>query len=332
LAQADKLIKQAAILILKVCISASLLYLLVSRVGGKTIVYNIRLLDPVVFISAVALYLIAAIVSTLRWKLLIPYHTKTSRLFSIYMIGSFFNTYMPGTIGGDAVKAYYLNKELLASKTTPSLQEQPSLILAIASIFMDRYIGLAALLSLGVAAFPFGIRHLEKASSGWPVIWIIPATAVIFAAASILIFKFRVGERLKYLLKFYNYFRLYSSKRGLIARAFIYSIVVQLLGILSVYIIARGLSLDAPFLLLIIFLPIIILVSSLPISISGIGLREGSFILLLGSIRIPAEKSLTFSIIWYLSVFVAGVWGLIEYLRFKTMFGSEKKEEPFQIP
>ena len=150
--------------------------------------------------------------------------------------------------------------------------------------------------------------------------------------ASILIFKFRVGDRLKFLLNIYNYFKLYSSKRDLIARAFIYSIVVQLLGILSVYIIARGLSLDAPFLLLLIFLPIIILISSLPISISGLGLREGSFIILLGSIRIPAEKSLTLSIIWYLSVFVAGVWGLFEYLRFKTMFGSEKKEEPFQVP
>ena len=49
--------------------------------------------------------------STLRWKLLLPEKFKFRKLFSLYMMGSFFGTFLPGIIGGDAVRAYYLNKD-----------------------------------------------------------------------------------------------------------------------------------------------------------------------------------------------------------------------------
>ncbi len=323
------MIKQLAILIGKLSVSVILFYFLISKVGGKTILHNIRLLDPVAFFAAVGLYFIASFMSTMRWKLLVPYQSKTSRLFSIYMIGSFFNTYMPGIIGGDAVKVYYLNKELHATRSASVAQEQedaaPSAAVAIASVFMDRYVGLGALLALGIIAFPFGIGYLERASVKWPVIWFVPAAALVFIGSSLLIFKFRVGERMKFLFKTSQYLQLYRSRKGILVRCFIYSILIQLIIILSVYVLAMGISLHTSFLSLLIFMPIITLVSFLPLSISGIGLREGAFIFLLGSTGIPAEKSMTLSIIWFTSVFVAGVWGLFEYLRFKTMFGREEK-------
>ncbi len=315
------MIKKASILILKLGISATLLYFLVSKVGGRNIIYNIALVSPITFLAAAVLYIISAYLSTLRWKLLIPYQNKTSRLFSIYMIGSFFNTYMPGTVGGDVVKAYYLNKEVHApgiSKTRDHKEVTSSLTVAIASVFMDRYVGLSALLTLGMFAFPFGIGYLERASIHWPVIWIVPAATGVFIVTSFLIFRFRIGERVKFLLKTYEYFEFYRFKWNLLARGFIYSIMVQLLVVLSVFILSRGLSLHIPFLSLLIFMPIIILVSTLPLSISGIGLREGAFIFLLGSTGIPAEKCLTLSLVWFLSVLVAGIWGFFEYLRLRA--------------
>jgi len=329
------LIKKAAIILLKICVSATLLYILISRVGGRTIIYNISLLHPAAFLAAVALYFAGSYFSTLRWKLLVPFHSKTSRLFRIYMIGSFFNTYMPGIIGGDAVKAYYLNKELQSSETLVQMQdnnELASVIAIIASVFMDRYIGLGALLALGTAAFPFGISYLERASLNWPVIWVVPAAAGVFIFASLVIFVFRVGERLKFLSTAYQYFRFYRKRKKIVLKAFLYSILVQIFSILAVFVIARGLSLHISLLSLLIFLPIIVLFSALPFSISGIGLREGAFIFLLGSAGIPAEKSMTLSIIWFLSTFVAGLWGLLEYLRFKTIFGGDEKKETLQIP
>ncbi len=251
------------------------------------------------------------------------------------MIGSFFNTYMPGIIGGDAVKAYYLNKELHSEGSTLKEQNQdevpPSLVVAIASVFMDRYVGLSALLAIAIIAFPFGIGYLERASVHWPVVWIVPAATSVFIGSSFLIFKFRIGVQLRFLFRTYQYLQFYRSKKNILGRCFIYSILIQLLAILSVYVLAKGISLDTSFLSLLIFVPIIILVSFLPLSISGIGLREGAFMFLLGSTGIPAEKSMTLSIIWFLSVFAAGFWGLFEYLRFKAMFGREEKQQPLQI-
>lgn len=324
------MIKKAVILLIKLIVSASLLFFLVSKVGGRTIITNMSLLDPASFLAAIGLYILMAYLSSLRWKLLVPYQSRISRLFSIYMIGSFFNTYMPGIVGGDAAKAYYLNKELNAAGAVSSAQDPKDvmnpLVVSIASVFMDRYIGLSALLCIGIVAFPFGLGYLQKASVHWPVIWVLPAATAIFIASSLLIFRFRIGERFKFLVKTYNYFQFYRSKTNIMANVFIYSIIIQLINVLSVYVVARGLSLDISFLLLLIFLPIIILVSFLPLSISGLGLREGSFIILLGSTGIPAEKSMTLSLVWFLSVFVAGLWGFIEYLRFKTMFGREEKQ------
>ena len=75
----------------------------------------------------------------------------------------------------------------------------------------------------------------------------------------------------------------------------------------------------------------IILISMIPVSISGLGIREGAFVFFLGTTGVPPEKAMTLSILWFLSVVVAGLWGFIEYLRFKQLFGGGVKEEPFQV-
>ncbi|MCL4492541.1 MAG: flippase-like domain-containing protein [Nitrospirae bacterium] len=326
-----KKVTRYSLLVIKLFISGTFFYMLASKVGGRAIIDNIRLLNPLAFIAAVALYLFSAYLSTLRWKLLIPQQIDTGRLFSMYMIGSFFNTYMPGIIGGDAVKAYYMSRELKGRTSGEDPPVKGSRLnadhyaLAIASVFMDRYIGFCALLILGAVAFPFGIQYLEGASVKWPVMWVLPAFLVTFAAASLAIFKFRFGERLNFLFKMYSYFQIYSSKRGALIRAFSYSLVIQVLGIIAIYILSNGLSLDISFLSLLIFVPIIILVSFLPLSISGIGLREGAFVLLLGSVGVSPKMSMTLSITWFLSVFIAGIWGLFEYLRFKTVLGGKEE-------
>ncbi|MCL4536413.1 MAG: flippase-like domain-containing protein [Nitrospirae bacterium] len=299
--------------------SAALFYLLISKIGTKTIIHNIKLSSPLSFISAVGVYMLAAFFSSLRWKLLIPQSMKTKRLFSMYMIGSFFNTCMPGTIGGDAVKAYYLSSELKKSQKSAVSGREASI--AVASVFMDRYVGFSAMLVISMIAFPFGFRYLE----GTPVKWFMPIVLAVFISGSIVVFKFRFGERLRFLFKVYEYFKIYSKKRDILFKAFLYSVFVQISGIFAVYMLSRGIALDIPFLSLLIFVPIIILISFIPVSISGIGLREGAFVIFLGTIGVSPDLSVTLSILWFLSVVVASLWGLFEYLRFKAVLGREVK-------
>jgi glycosyltransferase 2 family protein len=325
----NKRIKKAALLLVKIAVSSALLIFLLSKAGGMAVIENAVLLSPVHFAAAVVIYIISICLSSMRWKLLIPHPVGMRRLFSMYMIGSFFNTCLPGIIGGDAVKAYYLDRELKQHYPAPATGTSGlrNSAVSVASVFMDRYIGLAALLSIGLSVFPAGLSLLRKT----PAVWAMPLLFSGFIAASILLFRFRLGERLRFLVGIYDCFSYYFTKRHILLKAFLYSIAIQFTVVLSVYILAWGMALDITFLSLLVFLPLIILISMVPVSISGIGIREGAFVYFLGTMGVPPDKAMTLSILWFLSVVAAGLWGLAAYLRFKQLFGGGIKEESFQV-
>lgn len=304
------------IFILKVIISLSLFYYLVSKIGIKTIAETLRLLDISAFIAAVTIYIASIYLSTLRWRLFLSHKLDTKRLFSLYMIGSFFNNCMPGIVGGDAVKAYYLNNELKneAAKTVSSNSAESPVLESVTSIFIDRYIGFFTLLCICLFAFPLGSKYLKETS----VNWIIPAVFISFIIGSLIVFKFRLGEGIVFLSNFYNYFQRYMQKKDVLIKAFIYSIIIQVSGIFSVFLLSKGISANIPFNFLLIFIPIIILIAFLPVSLSGIGLREGAFVLFFQLIGIPPHQSMSLSILWFLSTVTASLWGLFEYLRYKN--------------
>ncbi len=320
--------KKAAILILKLCVSAGLLYMLISKIGASAIVNNIKLLNPASFITAIGMYLAGAYFSSLRWGLLVPHSINTKKLFSMFMIGSFFNHYLPGIIGGDAVKAYYLSEELKSrdlNKREESVQDSSeikretnsalssSLTVAVASVFMDRFIGFFVLQIISMAALLFGFNYLD----GVPVRWVIPVVFSISLVFSMVIFRFRIGQRFKFMFNAYEYFNFYKSKKRVLIMAALYSAIIQFLAIGAVYVLAKGIALNLPFISLLIFVPIIILISFIPVSISGIGLREGAFVFFLGTVGVAPDLSVTLSLLWFLSVVCAGLWGLFEYLRVK---------------
>lgn len=317
--------RQAAILLLKTLASLTLCYFLVSRVGFDTVVRTLLSVQPASFIIAVVLYLLAMYVSARRWRILIPLEVRTTRLYALYAIGSFFNIFLPGIIGGDAVKAFYLSRDLkaLGEEGSGVASRQPQVLvhenaLALASVFMDRYVGFAALLAINLLAFFIGFRYVE----GTALTWVIPSVAALFVAASVCVFTLKVGTRFNFARGVYDYFALYRRRRDILMTTFAYSVVVQLLGIVAVFALARGMSLDVSFVSLLVFVPIAILISLIPLSISGLGFREGAFVILLGTVGIPSQSSMTVSLLWFLSMVVASLWGLVEYLRVKKSLGG----------
>jgi len=324
---------KTAVFALKFAISGGLLYFLLSKIGGRAVFDNIRLLPPESFVTAVVMYVAACYLSSLRWRLLIPYHLGLRKVFQLYMIGSFFNIYLPGIIGGDGLKAYYLSRQLkglaIPSREDQEIRESTGRlslarvlatenIVAVASVFMDRYVGMSALLFISVVAFPFSVKHIESAGGRGPVVWGVLSVYLGLFALSLVFFRFRIGDRLRVLKKAYDYLHLYGGRRKALVTTFLYSIVVQVLSILSVYVLARGLSLDLHLLSLFIFVPIIVLISFIPVSVSGLGVREGAFVLLLSTVGVPADLSVTLSLLWFLSVVAASAWGGLEYVRYRS--------------
>lgn len=327
MAPADNKISKYAFLLLKIAVSSALLIYLFSKVGGMEVIRNIVLVSPVSFVAASLLYVLSCYISSFRWRLFLPCPLGMRRIFSTYMIGAFFNVCLPSTIGGDAVKAFYMNKELAARRRECKAEDRPDYAaISVASVFMDRYIGLAALLGVGMAATIAGCDMLEET----PVLWLTPLIFIAFVPVSVLFFRFRLGSRIRFIMNMYDYVGPYFGKKAVIVKGMMFSVVIQLVVIFSVYILARGLGIDISFLQFLVFVPLVSLVSLIPVSISGFGLREGAYIVLLGTAGVRADLAMSLSILHFLSVAIASLLGLIEYLRFKQLFGGHIKEDSLE--
>ncbi len=287
--------------ILKVSISLVLLYIVLSKTGLQTVLSILKNINPLYFILAVLLYLVSQFVSTLRWKLLLPNSIGTKKLFSLYMIGAFFNMLLPGLVGGDVVKGFYL------------YQATGKGALTFASIFMDRYLGFVVLIAICLIAYPFGYHYLR----GSRLELLLPFIVVFFTAGSLLVFGLRLGKRIKLFSDFYEYFHVYRNQKEIIQKALSLSVLIQLIGIFTVYILSIGLGKHIPFLACLIFIPLIIIFTMIPVSISGLGIREGSFVLFLGFIGVESEFATAISLSWFITMVVGNFIGFIEYLKYK---------------
>ncbi len=296
-------LRKALILFIKLAVSSLSLYVVFSKIDVREFASIFAKIGILYFVLAALPYVAAQAVSTWRWKLLLPEHFRFGRLFSLYMIGSFFNSFLPGVIGGDAVKAYYLNKD--ARKIS----------LTLASVFMDRYLGYVGLMIIGISAFPFAYSYFGTS----PFRWIMPGIFVAFVIASVLFFGLKLGRKIGSVSEIYEYFGRLKSRKDVIVKAVFLSFVVQLLNFLMVVILAMAMGEDIPLILLCVFLPIIITVATVPISVSGLGVREGSFVLLLGLIGVRPELATSLSLSWFFANFLGGLPGLVAYVRHKEM-------------
>lgn len=301
------------ILLLKLTVSLGLIFFLFSKIGTLTVVENLKKVSPLYFVFAVFLYLLQLLISTKRWSLLIERPLPLKRLYSLYLIGAFFGIFLPGLVGGDTVKAYYLNKMLKEHSSLQTEANSPTLVTAIASVFMDRYMGFVTIIILVIVVFPLSVNYLINT----PFIWILPISFTAFVLVSFLLLRFKIGQGFSFISNFYTYLSFYLHKSSVFTKTILLSFVTQLAGISAVYVLSKGLTIELSFLTVTIFLPIIILVSFIPISIAGIGLREGAFVFFFGIAGVPADKSLSLSILWFLANCTASLTGLIEYLRIK---------------
>jgi hypothetical protein len=112
-------------------------------------------------------------------------------------------------------------------------------------------------------------------------------------------------------------------------KAFLLSLIIQALLIVMIATVALGIGQQLSFAELFVFVPIIMTVMIIPLSISGFGVREGAFVVLFGFTGIPPSISVSISFLWFLSTATASLIGLVEYLRFrKKISGPEQPAKP----
>jgi len=295
---------------IKAIVSLALLLLIFKKAGINRVAAVIGTVNPLYFLFASLTYLFGQFISSIRWWVLLPDEMKPPglsifRLYGLYLMGSFFNNLLPGIVGGDAIRVYYLYKDDIRGAN------------AFGSVFADRYIGYCALITLGIVSIPFVYDRLREPE----VVMAIPAVALAFIIASILLFGFRWGQRFKSIRGFYSYiFTLKSAPRRLLY-AYLLSIAIQMAAITSVFFVVQALRVNVNMMELLFFMPLVITFSSIPVSISGLGLREGSFVLLLSMVGISSDVATAISLLWFLSYLVGSLPGLPIYLKWSSIGG-----------
>lgn len=283
---------------LKLLVSSLLLYFFLSKVDLNEVISKLKDIDKLLFFAGFLTYMSTIFIAAKRWSLFLPDHLRYSRLVSLYFVGSFFNTFMPGLVGGDAFKAYYLYRD--RCEMGPSL----------ASLFIDRYMGLTALALLGIIAFIGGHSYLSET----PIFWAVPIFFGGFLVASLIFWNVNWG-RIRFLSSFHKPLMAYKKNKGIIFKGLFLGLIIQTLGIISFYFVSVSIGFDLKIIYFFLFIPIITAATVVPISFAGTGIREAGFVMLFSQVGLSQVDAISLSLLVFLNMVLVRMVGGIEFLR-----------------
>jgi uncharacterized membrane protein YbhN (UPF0104 family) len=267
-------------------------------------------LDLSFFAWAIAflMYLASQVISSARWYFLahaLDFAGPWSAYFRYYFVGMYFNLFLPSSVGGDVLKMHLISrggaKKLRATY----------------SVVADRLFGLAAMLLLGAGAILTGHgilpRHFEHLLCVTGICIITSLLGLPLVGKLLSRAWPEIGKRLAVFLVFWE------KPKALFA-ALSLSFVLQTLGMGAVTLLAKDMGLSLPAAFYFAAFPLVAILTILPISFNGMGIREGGFIYFLGLKGIPAEKALTLSLSFFTIQVAASLIGGLAYA-----FGLHKK-------
>ena len=258
-----------------------------------------------------------------RWQLvnkIIGVEVNYKELFKIYLIGSFFANFLPGSLGGDIYRGYILSKR--------SNSVSKSLI----SIFFERGIGLYMMFFMGMCISLFYIDQFSVYIFYFFLTVVVAVTAGIFIVVKYNLINWL--SRFKALHSLASFFSAVTDFIEIIKRSprstfviIITTIIYQLIatGITIFLYYSVGGSPDF-FRMLSICILVFILVN-VPISINGIGLREALFMYFSAAIAISPEKNTIVSVLIYITNLLIGLMGCAIYIHKKYTGYVEKKNQ-----
>ncbi|HVX16458.1 MAG TPA: lysylphosphatidylglycerol synthase transmembrane domain-containing protein [Acidimicrobiales bacterium] len=310
--------KKALILVARVVVSVGMLAFLVWKINdSKNGHGHDRILPPftgttVAWLAlALALTFLSVVVSSLRWRavleaLEVDHVPPLTRLVSLYLAGLFVGNVLPSTIGGDVLRVSRLSHDL--GSDTPA---------SFASVVLERLTGWLVLPVLTLAGFTINRGFLREHHSRTVALLIACGTLALLAIVSYLLVHPRIGGRLgssEGWRRFAGAVHYGSDHlrrhpaRGL--RVVAWGFLYQLILVTAAYSAARTLSAEAiGYTAMLTYFPVVLIAQVLPISISGLGVREGLFVLFLHPLGVPNGKSVALGILIYLLTLGVSLFG-----------------------
>ena len=319
--------------ILKIIISLVFLTLVLVRVDFSQIWKNLQYLSFYFVIFALLYYALCQCLSCLRWQIILQstgYSVSMGTLLSSYFGGMFLNTFLPGTIGGDVYRIYRINRKIGESES------------AFVSVFLERIMGISALLAMALISFPLSFSLVGR----WDIILLLFICTIILLGCVMLVASPKLLLWLepwseKFHLEFYlENIAARVAKVQILLRQFAQhhialvltlglSLLFQLLVVFYYYLISQQLKIPISYWQLLVFNAIITVVTFLPISLGGLGVKEGLLAYLFSRVALTIEQavllSLTVTALTWLLNLVGGLSLLLDSTGFQEAKQSKHK-------
>lgn len=266
-------------------------------------------------LAAVGLVVLDRALMAWRWLVLLrplgvtlpPFGT----ILRIFFVSTFVGTFLPASIGGDAVRAYGLSRHRVSAGD------------AVASVFLDRMLGVLSLLLMAVQALVFA----RALAADVGVLLALMVTTGACVVTTVLVFSDRaeiLAARVLEALPWQRARRLaegvvgamrrYSSYHGDLAVVLVASIGVQILRVVQAYYLGIALGIQQPLTVYFTFVPLILLVMLLPITVNGVGTSQAAFVWLFGRAGSTAAEAFALSVLFVALGIIGNLPGAFLYV------------------
>jgi hypothetical protein len=234
-------------------------------------------------------------------------------ILRLFFISTFAGTFLPGSVGGDLVRAYGLSRLNVPSGT------------AAATVLMDRVLGVLSIVVMGGAGLLFAGRS-DLLSNGAVIVSLLIAGGCCAAAAAV-VFDERaaaLAQRAALMLPasrvraiagdLTTATRAYAHMHADLANVLVGSLAVQVLRILQAYALGRALGIDAALAVYFAFVPLILLVMLMPITINGLGTSQAAFVWFFGRAGVGEAQAFALSVLFVALGVVGNLPGGLLYM------------------
>ncbi|HEX2114237.1 MAG TPA: lysylphosphatidylglycerol synthase transmembrane domain-containing protein [Alphaproteobacteria bacterium] len=288
---------------IKAAVTLSLIVWLLHRIDLVPVIERVGGIDPAIALAAIVLMMAQLLLTGWRWAMIariIGAPMMRDATLRLTLIGQFFNQTLPSAIGGDAVRAWLLSREGV------------SLTKAVSGVFADRVVALVLLVAIVGAMLPALYARVPAPELRASVTLLVVATAagvIILLACgpslARLLRRHRLTQALAQLADDLRFVLISPGAAAVVASA----VVVHLGVVTSAWLVARALAIDVTLIDCLVLVPPVVLLTTLPISIAGWGVRESATVIAFGFVGVPPVDAVALSVVFGLVQIVIGLPG-----------------------
>lgn len=315
--------KKMILMALKLLVTGASVYWLLTLTDLRVAWQSITAVPVLIIFLAVCIMLAGFVVGSFRWWLLLRHAASTIRYRKIlpsYYLGIFFNNILPTTMGGDVIRTLHLSLRGISPKAL------------IGSTIIDRVIGLFTILALGFVCIGLSSEIIVRKSDRLVLMGVgalvATAIAVLFNARFLgliqrLAAAYQHTRIRKFLLETIQLCHSYKSAHAQLLAAAGLTVLMQSAVIFSYYMLGKAVGITLPLFTYFGIIPLVFLAGAIPISLGGIGVREGALVGLLIAIGVNTHLAVALSFLFLFVLLVASLPGSLVML-----FGRTDRNSP----